>query len=257
MDITELKRNTDPRAGRHPWEKARAGFISFLLRRFSAGNGTLLDLGSGDAYLLSALSEKKTYQQYLAVDTAYTPELISGLRKIPGNESIRFFKITGEIPPQEKADTCLLLDVLEHCEDDLAVLKQSTGGGLTTADARFFITVPAFQGLFSKHDNLLQHHRRYSRKQLRRLCEKAGLEPIATGYFFFSLLPARALQLLAEKLKLREPKHTLDGWKGGAFLSHLIYAILRADSRICYLLSRTGLHLPGLSAYAICKKQPS
>ena len=200
MDITELKRNKDPRAGRHPWEKARAGFISFLLKRFQSGNDTLLDLGSGDAYLLSRLSVKNEYRQFLAVDTAYTPGLINELKKIPANRSIRFYAGLEEIPLQTSAGTCLLLDVLEHCADDLAVLNDAAGSRLTTPGARFFITVPAFQSLFSKHDKLLQHHRRYSRRTLCRLCRQAGLEPIATGYFFFSLLPARALQLLAEKL---------------------------------------------------------
>ncbi len=259
MDITELQRlgGVQPII-RHPWESARAGIISVLLKKFKPNCQSILDAGSGDAFVLRILASKKIARRYDAVDTAYTKDLLQKINTVAGMEGIRFHSDYQVLSAEtEKADCCLLLDVLEHCEDDQETLRSLTDARLTTPDATFIITVPAFQSLFSGHDRLLQHYRRYSRKQLTGLCKKEGLELIASGYFFSILLPARWFQLIAERTGIRKTRSSLDGWKGSRLFSRLFYAILWADFRICFLLSRIGIKIPGLSVYCICRKQQS
>ena len=62
-------------------------------------------------------------------------------------------------------DTVLFIHVLEHIKDDRGALDHvhrflEPGG-------KVLIEVPAIQALFSVHDEILGHHRRYSKKTLR------------------------------------------------------------------------------------------
>ena len=86
------------------------------------------------------------------------------------------------------ADTTVaMLDVLEHIDDDLAALV-----GLRSRmalDAQLIVTVPALQWAFSEWDVALGHHRRYSRRSLRRVLEQAGFRVDAVSYLFPELLP--------------------------------------------------------------------
>jgi len=61
------------------------------------------------------------------------------------------------------------------------------------------ITVPAFQKLFSRHDEFLGHYRRYNLQGISSTAEKAGLEILERSYFFSSLLLPRTLTWALEK----------------------------------------------------------
>lgn len=255
MDITELKRtNKMETFSRHPWERARARALGFWYKKYPSPNHIILDLGSGDAYALSKLADTYPSTQMHAVDEAYSEDVLSRLR--PSRPAaIRFHRhldsFKASSPP---AGTCLLMDVLEHCEDDRAVLESCCASEITCPGALFIITVPAYQSLFSSHDRLLQHHRRYSRRQMEALCLAAGLNVLKSGYFFFSLLPPRWLTRRFEKMGRPDARQSLDAWKGGSFRSRLFYTILWADFRLSHLVSGIGIRLPGLSAYCICRK---
>jgi hypothetical protein len=54
------------------------------------------------------------------------------------------------------------------------------------------VTVPAYQWLWSGHDEINHHHRRYTRRSLVRVAEQAGWELVRTTYFNSLLLPSRS-----------------------------------------------------------------
>lgn len=88
------------------------------------------------------------------------------------------------------ADVVLLLDVLEHLDDDLAGLRAAhrvlrEGGVLV-------VTVPAYPWLWSGHDVALAHRRRYVAAGLRQLVESAGYRVERLSYFNTLLFPAIA-----------------------------------------------------------------
>ncbi len=93
-------------------------------------------------------------------------------------------------------DLIAALDVLEHVGSDRAAV-QALGarlrpGGLLIA------TVPAFRFLWSGHDAIHHHRRRYRRVELSALVREAGLEPLVLTYFNMLLFPPiAALRLLA------------------------------------------------------------
>lgn len=254
MDILEYKKKTDNYQQRHPWEITRAKIIYHLLKKNENHFKHLLDAGSGDAYVLNQLYLKNVAEKYTALDTAYDQEIIEKLAS-EDQHNIFFLKT---LPPKldPPADGVLLLDVIEHCENDSSILQQINDPAIAQ-NFTLLITAPAFQSVFSKHDELLLHYRRYSIKKLKQLCESNGLKTEQAGYFFFSLLLIRYLQLFLEKLGLRKPDHSIDNWKGGKWITSFYTSLLWIDFKIGRLFYKTGIRLPGLSAYCICHRLPS
>lgn len=243
---------------RHPWEITRAKIVCFMLGRKKEKFRHIADIGSGDAFILSQLTKNKMADHYSAIDTAYTNEIINRIKSQGGLEKIDFFHSATALKEKNyETDCLLLLDVLEHCENDQLVLSEGVSLLSDKDNATVLITVPAFQMLFSDHDRLLKHYRRYNRKKLLRLCLANELTIKKSGYFFFSLLLIRFVKLFARKMGFKKTKKTIDNWEGGNFISKLLSAILWADFRVCYFLSNWGIHLPGLSCYCLCQKLPS
>ena len=251
MDITELLRNQN--TNRHPWEEARSKIIRFLITRFSGASTHMLDVGSGDAFVLKELCKHHIGKHFTAIDTAYTENIINTLRA-KDYCSITFFQRLPEML-NPKADCVLLLDVLEHCESDGGILQNlNSYKGLKSPT--FFITVPAFQVLFSKHDKFLNHYRRYTVFQLETLCKKMNFEIVDSGYFFSSLIVLRIIQLFLEKLGLRNPKKSIDNWRGNNVITRLISGFLWTSFIIENSLKKIGIRVPGLSAYCVCRPLP-
>jgi SAM-dependent methyltransferase len=104
-----------------------------------------------------------------------------------------------EIPfKDQRFDLICVFDVLEHIEQDtetLIAIKQ-----LLAKNGRILITVPAYQWLYSAHDEFLHHKRRYSATQLRKKFVAAGLRPVRISYFNTILFPLAVIVRLKDKL---------------------------------------------------------
>jgi hypothetical protein len=102
----------------------------------------------------------------------------------------------------------------------------------------------------------LRHFRRYAPTEAAAVLEGAGLEILARGGLFHSLLPLRALTTLRERL-LGRPSHveTSLEWRHGARLGAAVDAFLRVDNALSHRLSDAGIDAPGLSFWALCRKR--
>jgi 2-polyprenyl-3-methyl-5-hydroxy-6-metoxy-1,4-benzoquinol methylase len=100
----------------------------------------------------------------------------------------------GDLRP---AQVVTLLDVVEHIDDDLAAMRAIRE--LVTPDGIVIVTVPALSWLWSDHDVVLQHKRRYVKAELRSLLEAAGFHVERLSYYTSLLLPLVA----ASRVKLR------------------------------------------------------
>jgi len=261
MDLAEAKERGFDDGVRHPWEMARVAVVSKLIRRHVTldRDAIVMDIGCGDTFVVEQLAADYPGAWFYAIDTAFTPELVERYRTRLNSGRIRLSASLDAIaPPLEKpVSLVLLMDVIEHIEDDtgfLAALLDRPDVGLHT---RFLITVPAFQALFCSHDVFLGHHRRYSRRLLRERLEASGLRVIDIGYFFFTLLPVRLIQVVKERLLGLEPERIASGlvtWSGGPARAAILREALVLDASVSLGLSRLGVRLAGLSSYAICAK---
>ena len=80
---------------------------------------------------------------------------------------------------------------------------------IAPANSHLFITVPAFQFLWSGHDIFLEHYRRYNLSQLRGLVTQAGLEIRRAHYFLVQLPIAAAMRLKDKFLPTGPPKSSM------------------------------------------------
>lgn len=256
MDITELNRiKSFASIKRHPWELARRRIIFSFLKKIKASYNVIVDFGSGDTFLLHHLENKNIAKRYYAIDNAYSPGIVNAIKYYYEPSKIEYVQNINEVHKGElPADCLLLLDVIEHCEDDSEILRATTAEKVLAKNATVIITVPAYQFIYSQHDRLLKHYRRYSLNKLVRLCEQSGLRVTSKGYFFFSLLCVRLFQLLLEKGGLQKSSKSLDNWNSNKTITKTITALLWVDFKIGVFLSKSGLRVPGLSCYCICTK---
>ena len=87
----------------------------------------------------------------------------------------------------EKFDLVCLFEVLEHIEEDfttLVAIRELVAGG-----GKILITVPAYQRLWSKHDEFLHHKRRYSARDLQHKIDTAALRVKKLSFFNTLLFP--------------------------------------------------------------------
>jgi SAM-dependent methyltransferase len=144
-------------------------------------------------------------------------------------------------------DLAVSLDVIEHLDDDLAALRElrrvvAPGGAL-------LVTVPAYQWLWSGHDEINHHHRRYTRRSLQRVAEQAGWEQARTTYFNSLLLPAAiVLRVLDRVSRAKTTESSLDLWVPPEPLNWLLERPLVLEAA---LIARGGRIPAGLSLLAV------
>ena len=247
MDLAERR----PEHGqRHPWETARATFYLRLLDRLGVLGTTRrwLDAGAGDAWFTAQLAAVLPEgREVVGWDPYYTPEDLQA----PTGEG---FVLTAE-RPQERFDGILLLDVIEHVEDDRGFVRSLVEESLATG-GWVLVGVPAYQSLFSAHDRALRHYRRYSPAELRRALEDAGLRIETRGGLFHLLLPARAAMTMRERRGRQSvSEEGVGAWDGGPRRTRAIVAALELEGRLS--LAWAGRRLPpvpGLSTWAFCRR---
>jgi len=97
----------------------------------------------------------------------------------------------------EAYDLVLLMDVIEHLDDDLgflsAALEHLKPGGIVA------INVPAHMAFYSKYDEVVGHKRRYNMGRIKWLFRHTKIEPLSIAYWGLTLLPL----LFARKIVLR------------------------------------------------------
>jgi SAM-dependent methyltransferase len=144
-------------------------------------------------------------------------------------------------------DLAVTLDVIEHLQDDLAALRElrrtvAPGGTL-------LVTVPAYQWLWSGHDEINHHHRRYTRRSLQRVAQEAGWQQLRTTYFNSLLLPAAiVLRVLDRVNRAKTTETSLDLWVPPDPLNWLLERPLTLEAA---LVGRGGRIPAGLSLLAV------
>ena len=102
-----------------------------------------------------------------------------------------------------------LFDVLEHVEDDGAFIRRICD--YLRPGGTVYITVPAFEWLWSQEDVSAGHYRRYTRRSLSRVLKEAGLQvEFATCFFAILPLPILIYRTLPHRLGLYKASPSAD-----------------------------------------------
>ena len=134
---------------------------------------TILDIGCGDSYFDYQLMNKvNSINKFYGIDIFTKEEIKDGKYTV-----INDYKNLKDM----KFDTILMFDVLEHIENDSDFMKD-TVMPLLKDNGRIVMTVPAYQSLFSKHDEELKHYRRYDIKMICDVAKKSNFRIINYSY---------------------------------------------------------------------------
>lgn len=263
MDLVEVKNRKSEIISRHPWELARFEIVNSLLQGIIKNDEdfNVLDIGCGDIFFVSKLNELYPKSNFYAIDIAFTDEIMESYNEMIAGKNIYLFKSLEEasVKITGKADLVLLLDVVEHIENDVQFLSDLNQNVLINDKTTVIITVPAYQKLFCTHDYFLGHYRRYTNKTLIHTVEKSGFHKSKIGYFFLSLIFPRIIQVIKEKIikpDLNSGTTGLVEWNKSSGLTGMIKSILLLDFRVTDFIKKyTGITISGLSNYIICKRR--
>jgi len=199
------------------WYTARAGLLESALGPHLGLPTRSLDVGSADG---PSVGWMRGDHQHLMLDI-FPDGLVPG-EGVCGSAMA--------LPFRDGAfDVVSVFDVVEHCEDDALALSELAR--VLRPGGRLLVSVPAYQWAWSDHDVQAGHYRRYTRRQIVRLVEGAGLDVARSTYAFASVFPF----FLAERVlrRLRRPKS--DGGRltpVAPWLDKLLRGLCRAEGRL-------------------------
>ncbi|MBX9880560.1 MAG: class I SAM-dependent methyltransferase [Sphingomonas sp.] len=179
----------------HWWYRARRDILADYVARYAGlgADARILEIGCGTGHNLPMLAR---FGQVEAI------EIDDAARAIA---STRLDRPVGDAPlPQlpgiERGayDLIAVLDVVEHIADDVAALKAM--GDCLKPGGKILITVPAHQWLWSAHDVVNHHQRRYSKASLDAAIRAGGLRHNGLRYFNSLLFPLAVAARLAGRL---------------------------------------------------------
>ena len=236
MDVkeTELLRG---KIADHWYYRSKARAVERLLSGLRAR--VVLDVGAGSGFFSRYLISRSLADEAWCVDINYPQE--SDI--VENGRNIHFRRSVSNLSP----DVVLLMDVLEHVDDDVGLLRETISNA--SSDATFLVSVPAFQFMWSGHDVFLEHKRRYTLRGIERVVESAGLRVQRGCYFYASIFPAAMAVRLPRNLFGGAHRPNSDLRSYPSFVNTMLNAILRAELPF-FRFNR----LFGLTAFCVAKR---
>ncbi|WP_174297674.1 class I SAM-dependent methyltransferase [Sphingomonas bacterium] len=225
----------------HWWYRARRDILADYLTRYAAlpADARILEIGCGTGHNLPMLAR---FGRVEAIEIDPAARAIAGERlgRPVGDAPLP------DLPGIERGayDLIAVLDVVEHIADDvaaLAAMRECLAPG-----GKVLIAVPAHAWMWSAHDVVNHHHRRYSKRTLAAAIRGAGLNPRKLGYFNSLLFPLAAAARIAGKLTGREDS---DDSPPPGPVNRLFEGIFRLER---HLVGRVPM-TPGVSIVALAE----
>lgn len=224
---------------RHWWYRARRGILAELIRREVPlpAKARILEIGCGTGHNLEML------RRFGRVDALELDDEARGIAEKRLGRKVMSAPLPELAGVKDRHyDLIGAFDVIEHIEDDAAAVASITTK--LKKGGRFVMTVPAHQWMWSAHDVVNHHKRRYSKRALRQLIESSPLKLEKIGYFNSLLFPVALAERFASKLR---GKDDADVKLPPAPLNAALEQVFGAER---HLVGRFPLP-PGLSLFAV------
>jgi trans-aconitate methyltransferase len=187
----------------HWWFRGREAVLQTLLQTHIDGSdrSMVVDVGCGPGGPTAAVFPS---HPILAIDM--DPSVLLANR----SARLRLVADVSRVPLKPRSARVLCaFDILEHLQDDVGALRNWREA--LAPDAMLVVTVPAYQALWSPHDDANGHCRRYRASLLRQRLEEAGFAVTTITYFNTVLLPAIAVmrwwqRLVPDRADSRSPE---------------------------------------------------
>lgn len=228
------------------WFRARNELLLALIAKYSPEAKSFLEVGCGTGFVLSGISKARQDIELYGSEI-FLEGLSYASERLPDTQFMQMD--ARRIPFHEEFDAIGAFDVLEHIEEDNAVLVQLShalrpGGVL-------YLTVPQHPWLWSASDDYAMHVRRYARHELERKVLAAGFAIERTTSFVSLLLPL----MLAARLKKISPDAKFDPtqeFRLHKYLNASFLFIMRLERTLISL----GLNFPLGGSRVIVARKP-
>jgi len=233
---------------KHWWFRARSEILMSHLRRLLDGRTDLWILNVGAA---TGRSSELLRELGRVVSVEYDADCCAFTRSRTDLELMQASIL--DLPfASGTFDLVCAFDVIEHVENDARGVTELSRvcrpGGFVC------LTVPAFSFLWSRHDEVNHHYRRYTRAQVQVVASPSGLQPVFHTYFnFWLFFPIAGFRLLSRIFpgKPREDAGSDFFSVQNSLLDRMFYGIFRSETAIL----RTGVRFPvGVSILSTWKK---
>ncbi|MDD5163743.1 MAG: class I SAM-dependent methyltransferase [Candidatus ainarchaeum sp.] len=219
---------------------------AMMLKMIPKNAKTVFEIGAGTGKNLEVLKNSGFSVEGLDVSQVCVD--------IAKKKGIRLHKIGIEnFDFRKKYDLILMMDFLEHIENDGKALEKAAGA--IAKNGHLLVTVPAFQLLFGVHDKVHHHFRRYSMRELERLLESAGFEIEFISYWNALLfVPSAFVKIINKNTKKNWKKRQESNLtKLPGFFNSALITALKLEN---FLVGRKARLPFGTSIVCLAKARP-
>lgn len=240
---------------RHWWFIGRRKILCRLAVELlgDSPQATVIDVGCGTGANIAALADR-----YCGVGIDTSAEAIGLARQRFPN--VRF--LSGNAPKDlgetaAEAKLFLLTDVLEHVEDDFAMLSELLAAA--RPGSYFLLTVPADPSLWTGNDVAFGHYRRYEKERLEQVWAGLPVTTLLSSYFNTRLFPViRAIRKWNQRRGRVSGQAGTDFWLPSAPVNKLLTAVFAGEAKrlIAALHRRQPAYASGASLVAVLRREP-
>ena len=226
-DLTTL--HEEAAGDSHPIDLASRNDAVAQVRKFMPSpQAVIMEIGCSSGFLIRDLAKSFPEAIILGADVVKQP-LYRLAKTLPGIPLIRFDLLQCPLPDQS-VDVLVMLNVLEHIEDDVGALQKAFN--ILKPEGCLIVEVPSGRCLYDAYDTELHHFRRYAASELQHKMTKVGFRIRRKSYLGFVLFPAfAAVKLLNRLLPLRKNKTVVREQAASTSRNRLLKFAIRLESK--------------------------
>lgn len=227
------------------WFISRRDMILRLIRKMNLNkNAKILEIGCSGGPLIKLLN-KEGFLNITGIDVS---ESGINLCKKRGIDNVKVMDGTKTFFDDNEFDLVIASDVLEHIKEDNDAL--SDWYRILKPNGKLIVFVPAFNFLWTVHDEINHHYRRYSRNELKKKVIENNFKLKKSSYWnFFIFLPVSLLRLF-QNLQKRKNKKEDQLYEVNSIVNKILIGLLKIEN-----IFLSFFNFPfGVSVFVVCEK---